>query len=74
MRVEEVLNNKAVRVQRNYTADGKPSTLSSHNVGTRFTAEATTISLALPDVNNYNNPGTFLPGGEALVNGLQVMI
>lgn len=74
MRVEEVLNNKAVRVQRNYTADGKPSTLSSHNVGTRFTAEATTISLALPDVNNYNNPGTFLPGGEALVNGLDPTI
>lgn len=70
MRVEEVLTPTSIRVQRNYTADGKPSSITGHSVGTRFIAESTSISLALPDVNNYDNPGTFLSGGESLTAGL----
>ena len=70
MRVEEVVTSNSIRVQRNYTADGKPSTITGHNIGTRFIAESTSISLALPDINNYNNPGTFLAGGESLAGGI----
>lgn len=70
MRVEEVLTPTSIRVQRNYTADGKPSSISGHSIGTRFAAESTNVSLALPDVNNYENPGAFLSGGESLTAGL----
>lgn len=70
MRVEEVLTPTSIRVQRNYTADGKPSSITGHTIGTRFISESTSISLALPDVSNYDNPGTFLSGGESLTAGL----
>lgn len=70
MRVEEVLTARSVRVQRNYTADGGSSTMQGHTIGTMFIAEATSVSLALPDIANYNNPGTFLSGGDSLMNGL----
>lgn len=70
LRVEEVLTARSVRVQRNYTADGGSSTIQGHQVGANFIAEATSVSLALPDINNANNPGTFLTGGESLMNGL----
>lgn len=70
MRVEEILTPTSIRVQRNYTADGKSSTISGHGIGTRFVAETTTISLALPDINNYDNAGTFMSGGESLTGGI----
>lgn len=70
MRVEEVLSANSVRVTRNYTADGGSSTLTGHTIGTMFIAEATSVSVALPDINNPSNPGTFLNGGETLTTGL----
>ena len=70
MRVEEVLSTNSVRVTRNYTADGGSSTLTGHTIGTMFIAEATSVSVALPDINNPSNPGTFLNGGETLTTGL----
>ena len=62
MRVEEVLSANSVRVTRNYTADGGSSTLTGHTTGTMFIAEATSVSVALPDINNPSNPGVFLNG------------
>jgi hypothetical protein len=64
MRIESVTNTTTVRVQRNYTADGKSSTLSSHSVGTVFTAETSSVSIALPDPNDVtqNTAGTFSVG------------
>ena len=70
MRVEEVLSTNSVRVTRNYTADGGSSTLTGHTIGTMFIAEATSVSVALPDINNPSNPGTFMNGGETLTTGL----
>ena len=70
MRVEEVLSTNSIRVTRNYTADGGSSTLTGHTIGTMFIAEATSVSVALPDINNPSNPGTFLNGGETLTTGL----
>ena len=70
MRVEEVLSTNSVRVTRNYTADGGSSTLTGHTIGTMFIAEATSVSVALPDINNPSNPGVFLNGGETLTTGL----
>ena len=70
MRVEEVLSANSVRVTRNYTADGGSSTLTGHTTGTMFIAEATSVSVALPDINNPSNPGTFMNGGETLTTGL----
>lgn len=70
LRVEEVLSSRSIRVQRNYTADGGSSTIQGHQIGANFIAESTSVSLALPDINNANNPGTFLNGGESLMSGL----
>lgn len=70
MRVEEILTPTSIRVQRNYTADGKPSTITGHSVGATFIAEATSVSLALPDINNENVAGVFLNGGETLASGV----
>lgn len=70
MRVEEILTPTSVRVQRNYTADGKPSTITGHSVGASFIAESTSVSLALPDINNENIAGVFLNGGETLTSGV----
>lgn len=70
MRVEEILTPTSVRVQRNYSADGVSSTISSHNIGAMFISETTSVSLALPNVNDYNQEGTYLGGGQALTGGL----
>lgn len=70
MRIEEVLSSNSVRVQRNYTADGKPSTITGHGQQTNFISETSAVSLALPEPNNYANPGAFLPGGDALSGGI----
>lgn len=70
MMVEEILTPKSIRVKRNYTADGKSSTIEGHSIGDRFIAESTNVSLALPSVGNYATPGTFLSGGESLTGGL----
>lgn len=72
MRVEEVLNATSIRVQRNYTADGKSSTLSSHSVGEIFTADTSNVSIALPSPSDttYNTPGTFMQPGQAITTGV----
>ena len=72
MRVEEVVSAKSVRVTRNYTADGGTSTIQSHTIGALFTCETTMVSLALPSPSDtsYQTAGTFMNGGEALVNGV----
>lgn len=70
MRIEEVLTKTSVRVQRNYNADGKNSIISGHVIGTSFVAESTSVSLALPDPANSNNPGPFLNGGESITAGI----
>jgi hypothetical protein len=76
MRVEEILTANSVRVTRNYTADGKSSSLSGHSIGTTLTAETTSVSLALPDANDttYSNAGTFLSGGVSITTGLNPTI
>ncbi|MEG2018065.1 MAG: hypothetical protein RR128_06345, partial [Clostridium sp.] len=72
MRVEELMTSTTIRVQRNYSADGKISTISSHAVGAVFTAESTSVSLALPDPTDatYNTMGLFLDGGKPLATGV----
>lgn len=70
MRIEEVLSQSSVRVQRNYTADGKSSTIQSHQIGAMFLSENDNISLALPKADNYETEGSFLGGGVALSNGI----
>ena len=72
MRVEEVVSAKSIRVTRNYTADGGTSTIQSHSIGALFLCETTMVSLALPSPNDttYATAGTFMQGGEALVNGV----
>jgi hypothetical protein len=75
-RVEEVLSNTSVRVTRNYTADGKSSTISAHSIGDVATAETTSVAFALPDPNDttYGTAGTFLAGGTAITTGLDPTI
>lgn len=68
MRVEEILTNKSVRVQRNYTADGVASTISGHNIGEVFIADATSVTVALPNITDYTKAGTFL---DSIIGGLE---
>lgn len=70
MRVEEIISSTAVRVTRNYTADGGTSTLATHNVGAAMTPETSTVSLAPVSVDDVNNYGTFLNGGASLTTFL----
>lgn len=70
MRVEEILTGTSIRVQRNYTADGKPSTIQAHQIGAMFISECTDVSLALPNASDYNSQGTFLNGGVAVTTGV----
>jgi hypothetical protein len=61
MYIAEIISTTQVRVQRNYTQDGRSSTLTSHSIGTILTAETTSVSIALPDPNDVtqNTAGTF---------------
>ena len=70
MRIEEILTDTSVRVQRDYKSDGGSSIATGHQIGANFVAENKSVSLALPDPDNYNNPGSFLNGGESLTVGL----
>lgn len=70
MRVEEILSERSVRVQRNYSADGVPSVAAAHQIGAFFQADASTVTLALPSVDDYSIPGVFQPAGVALADGL----
>jgi hypothetical protein len=75
-RIEEIVSNTTVRVTRNYTADGKSSTISGHSIGELGVAETTSISLALPDPNDttYSTVGTFLTGGTSITTGINPTI
>lgn len=70
MRVDAILTDKSVRVQRDYKADGKQSFITTHAVKTNFVAESTSVSLALPNATDGNSAGTFKPGGDAITEGL----
>lgn len=70
MRIDSVLTDKSVSVQRNYTADGGKSFITSHTIKTNFTAESTSVALALPNPDNENQAGKFEAGGAALTKGL----
>jgi len=76
MRVEEVLSGTSIRVTRNYTADGKSSTMSSHSIGAVLTADTSAVSLALPDPSDttYNTAGTFLAAGASITTGIDPSI
>lgn len=74
MRIEEILTSNSIRVQRDYKSDGSNSTIVGHQIGANFVAENKSVSLALPDPNNYNNPGNFLNGGDSLTTGLDPTI
>lgn len=76
MRVEQVISASTVRVQRNYTADGGTSSISSHSVGSVLTAETVSVALALPNPSNtdYSNPGTFQSGGVSITSGIDPTI
>ena len=69
MRIEEVLTDRSIRVARNYTADGGSSVISSHSISAKFTAESTTVSLALPQPGDYSKEGVYNAGGEPLTGG-----
>jgi hypothetical protein len=75
-RIEEIVSNTSIRVTRNYTADGKSSTIAGHSIGEIGTAETTSVCLALPDPNDttYNTVGTFLAGGTAIATGIDPTI
>ena len=72
MRIEELLTANSCRVTRNYSADGKASSLSAHSTLAVFTAETTSVSLALPNPSDvtYDTAGTFLSGGVSITTGL----
>lgn len=75
-RIEEMISGTQIRVTRNFTADGKSSSIQGFSVGSVFTAETTSVSLALPDPNDatYNTPGTFLAPGASITTGLDPTI
>lgn len=69
MRIEEIISTNSVRVQRNYTSDGKSSVIQSHQVSTMIISETTDVSLALARPDNNGEVGSFLAGGAALTTG-----
>lgn len=68
-RIEEIVSSTVARVQRNYTADGKVSVATAHQIGSLFIAESDTVALALPNPTDYSTPGIFKDGGVALTDG-----
>jgi hypothetical protein len=76
VRVEELISGTQIRVTRNFSADGKSSSISGHSIGGIFTAETTSVSLALPDPNDptYNTPGPFITAGNPITTGLDPTI
>lgn len=70
MRIEEITSTTSIRVQRNYTADGKTSVIQSHQVSTLIISETTDVSLALARPDNNGEVGSYLAGGAALTTGL----
>lgn len=70
MRIDSILTDKSVSVQRNYTADNKQSFITNHPIKTNFIAEATSVALALPSPDNENTNGRFKAGGEPITEGL----
>ena len=70
MRIEEILSSTSVRVQRNYSADGRSSTIQNHTIGANFISETLDVSLALPSPTSQNEEGVFNSGGTALTTGL----
>lgn len=69
-KIDAILSNKTVQVTRNYTADSGLSVINTHSVGEVFTAETTSVALALPSPNNYEEMGTFVDAGKPLTKGL----
>jgi len=61
MYILELLSATSIRVTRNYTADGKSSSITGHSVGEVITAETGSVQIALPDPSDatYATPGTF---------------
>lgn len=70
MRIDAILTDKSVSVQRNYVADSKTSVITNHPMRTNFIAEATSVALALPKPDNPDQPDRFEAGGVALTKGL----
>lgn len=73
MKIEEILTDTSIRVQRNYKTDGN-SSLIGHKIGAPFVAENKSVALALPDPRDYKNHGDFLNGGAPLTSGLDPTI
>lgn len=66
MRVDTIKTDRAIEVTRGY----ENSPVLEHTAGTLVISDTSSISLALPQVGNYENPGTFLAGGQAITSGV----